>query len=183
MTNTKTLKGRRSKLKKLDRRMRSLLSDKRAISVTLSTLILTAGVIAAGIAILYWAYSWGNVANDQYSSTVTNNQNAILESLSFEYITYSSTNSRLTVYVINCGLSNSLNLTRLYIWNSANQPLGTYTIAQLYRTSDSANISSLSRGAEGYFNVAFAASPLVSGFYTIRVVTGSGRNYDGSFSF
>jgi hypothetical protein len=164
---------------------RNLLFDKRAVSVALTTMIITAGVIAAGIAVLYWAYSWGNVANNQYGSTVANNQNSIQENIAFEYINYSniSTNGQLTVYVINCGLSNKVNLTRLYIWNSANQLVGTYNILQLYRTSDGTAISnnSLNIGDEGYFNVTIPT--LTSGYYTIRVVTGRGRNFDGSFSF
>lgn len=166
--------------------IRNLLFDKRAVSVALTTMIITAGVIAAGIAVLYWAYSWGNVANNQYAGTVANNQNSIQENIAFEYITYSNINSnngQLTVYVINCGLSNNVNLTRLYIWNSTNQLIGTYDISQLYRTSDGTAISnnSLNIGDEGYFNVTIPT--LTSGYYTIRVVTGRGRNFDGSFSF
>ena len=174
--------ARMSKKRSVDlraKKLRSFLFDKRAVSVALTTLIISAGVVAAGIAVLYWARSWGNMANDQYASSVANSQNSILEGLSFEFITYSS--SKLTVYVISCGLSNNMTLARLYIWNNVNQPIGTYNIFQLYRTSDGANISSLNKGDEGYFQV--APSPaLSSGYYTIRVVTGSGRNFDGSLS-
>ena len=38
--------------------------NKRAVSVALSTMIITAGVIAAGIAVLYWAYSWETLQID-----------------------------------------------------------------------------------------------------------------------
>jgi len=178
-----TKKNRNSKPTKL---IRNLLSDKRAVSVALTTMIITAGVIAAGIAVLYWAYSWGNVANSQYASTVANNQNSIQESIAFEYVNYSNIGStgQLTVYVINSGLSNNVTLTRLYIWNSANQLIGTYNILQLYRTSNGTAISnnSLNIGDEGYFNV---TTPTLAsgGWYTIRVVTGRGRNFDYSFSF
>lgn len=160
--------------------VRNLLFDKRAVSVVLSTLIITAGVIAAGIAVLYWAYSWGNIANDQYASTIANSQNSMQEGLSFEFI--SCSNNVLTVYVINSGLSNNVTLARLYIWNSTNQPIGAYNITQLNPMNGKATIFSLNKGGEGYFQV--TPSPaLSSGYYTIRVVTGSGRNFDGSFSF
>jgi hypothetical protein len=146
-------------------------------------MIITAGVIAAGIAVLYWAYSWGNIANNQYASTVANNQNSIQENIGFEFVNYNSTNYQLKVYVINSGLSNNVTLDRLYLWNSANQPIGTYNITQLYLTSNPGTpISSLNKGGEGYFTV--TPSPrLSSGYYTLRIVTGSGRNFDGSFSF
>ena len=177
-----TKKTRNSRPAKL---IRNLLFDKRAISVAITTMIITAGVIAAGIAVLYWAYSWGNVANSQYGSTVANNQNSIQESVAFEYVNYSNiggTNGQLTVYVINSGLSNNVTLTRLYIWNSANQFIGTYNILQLYGTSSGAPISSnsLNIGDEAYFNV--TTSALTPGYYTIRVVTERGRNFDYPFS-
>jgi len=176
-----TKKIRHSKPVKL---IRNLLFGKRAISVALTTMIITAGVIAAGIAVLYWAYSWGNIANSQYASTVGNNQNSIEESIAFEFVNYSSANNQLTVYVINSGLSNGVTLDRLYLWNSTNQPIGSYNIGQLYRISDGTAISmnSLNKGDEAYFTI--TPSPkLSSGYYTLRIVTGSGRNFDDSFSF
>jgi hypothetical protein len=99
------------------------------------------------------------------------------------YSNIGSTNGELTVYVINSGLSNNVTLTRLYIWNSANQFIGTYNILQLYGTSSGTPISSnsLNMGNEGYFNV--TTPTLTSGYYSIRVVTGRGRNFDYSFSF
>jgi hypothetical protein len=163
-------------------RITSFLINKRAVSVALTTMIITAGVIAAGIAVLYWAYSWGNIANDQYASTIANNQNSIQENIAFEYVTYSSTSNQLTVYVINSGLSNGVTLDRLYLWNSANRPIGTYNIIQLHRTSNGTAISRLNKGDEGYFTVTPSPS-LSSGYYTLRIVTGSGRNFDYSFSF
>jgi hypothetical protein len=161
--------------------IRKVLFDKRAISVALSTMIITAGVIAAGIAVLYWAYTWGNLANQQYSETVTNNQNSIGENIAFEYVTYH--NNQLTVYILNCGLTNGVTLVRLYLWNSTNQLMGTYDISQLYNTTNPhLPIPCLDKGDEGYFNIT-PSQALNSGYYTLRVVTGSGRNFDESFSF
>lgn len=169
---------------KLMRSLRNLLFGKRAISVAVTTMIITAGVIAAGIAVLYWAYSWGNIANSQYSNTVGNNQNSIEESISFEYVSYSSASNQLTVYVINSGLDGGVTLDRLYLWNSTDQPIGSYSIGQLYEISGNTPISSntLSKGDEAYFTITPSPS-LASGYYTIQIVTGSGRNFDDSFTF
>ena len=166
------------------RLIRKLLFSKRAISVALTTLIITAGVIAAGIAVLYWAYSWGNVANKEYASTIAYNQNSIGENLGFEYVNYSSANGQLTIYVINSGLSNGVTLDRLYLWNSSNQPIGTYNIGQLYQigTGTAISMNSLNSHDEGFFTVALSPK-LSSGYYTLRIVTGSGRNFDDSFTF
>lgn len=176
--------------------VRNLLSDKRALSVVLSTMIITAGVIAGGIAVLYWAYGWGNLANNQYASTITNNQNSIEQNLAFEYISYSngsnSLTGNLTVYVINNGLGN-VSLSRLYIWNSTNALLTTQPISAMYNITSNLPLSTspsyattLSPGEEGYFNITGLDLTQVVGspaFYSIRVVTSSGMNFDGSFSY
>lgn len=168
-------------MKRLHRKIRSLLFDKRAISVTLSTLILSAGVIAFGITVLYWATSWGNVANQQYSATVANSQDAIGERLAFEYTTYSGNN--LTVYLINNGMSNNVSIARVYIWDSSSQLKGTFTPSGLMNITKPNNAipgNSLDKGEDGYFTIT-VNPPLISGYYTFRVVTERGRNFDGSF--
>ena len=203
MRRLQALSARRSKKRSVNMRakkLRSFLFDKRAVSVALSTLIISAGVVAAGIAVLYWARSWGAIADQQYSNSVAQSQAAISERIAFEYIAYSKFNSTLgtlSVFIINCGLSNNVSIARMYIWNSQSVPIGTFPVSPqtsltLYNiTSNSAipNSQGLSVGNDGYFNVTMA-SPGPSGlfstssgsFYIVRVVTASGRNYDGSFS-
>ena len=163
--------------------------NKRAMSVALSTMIITAGVIAAGIAVLYWAYGWGNVANTQYAQTVTNGQNSIEESISFEYISYSG--SSLTVYVINSGMMN-VTLVRLYVWDSAGVQISnaSFSINQLSSLKDTAGSSpkyimdAQIPPAHEYYEASFTVNvgSGLSGYYSFRVVTASGRNFDGSFS-
>lgn len=175
MPNRKTRNQKPTKL------IRNLLSDKRAISVALTTMIITAGVIAAGIAVLYWAYSWGNIANQEYSQTISNNQNATSERLAFEYISYSDTNSQLTVYVINCGKVNNLEIARIYIWDNSQQIIGTYESPTLLNIDDDSIITNgLNINGEG--KAIIPNIPDLSGYYTLRVVTERGRTFDGSFS-
>jgi len=163
--------------------VRNLLFDKRAVSVALSTMIITAGVIAAGIAVLYWAYSWGNIANDQYANATANSMSAIQENLAFEYVVYSD--SKLTVNMINCGMSNNVGIARVYIWNNYSQPVGTFqpdTPGLMYiGTTTAIPGNSLNKGMDGYFNITVTSSNL-HGYYLFRIVTERGRNFDGSFS-
>lgn len=175
-------------MKRLHRKIRSLLFDKRAISVALSTIILTAGVIAFGITILYWAYSWGAVANQKYSDTVSASMSAIEERIAYEYITYSSV-SGLTVNIINCGKSNNVSIARVYILNSTWE--GTYSFPPLMLMNITNNqvIPNLNMTDDGYFNIPAQARPNIpaltlspSSYYTIRVVTQRGRNFDTQFS-
>jgi hypothetical protein len=145
-------------------------------------MIITAGVIVAGIAVLYWAQSWGNVADQQYTQTVNTNSQAMQENIGFEYTTYN--NGQLTLYIINSGTSNSMTIARLYIWNTANQLIPSSNVANLYSTSSGKVLplnNVLQKGVEVNFNV---TATLTSGnYYTIRIVTGSGRNFDEAFSY
>lgn len=170
-------KNRKFKPTKL---IRGLLFDKRAVSVALTTMMITGGVLAAGIFVLYWAYSWGNVANNQYFLTVSNAQNSTQENLSFEYL--STANNQLTIYVINSGLCDDMNFSRLYIWNDANQLIGYYnnTQFQFFDINNGTPITSLNKGDEGKLVV--PSVTFGSGYYTIRAVTGRGRNFDTTFS-
>jgi hypothetical protein len=161
-------------------------TNKRAVSVALSTMIITAGVIAAGIAVLYWTYSWGNVADQQYSQTVNSNSLAMQENIGFEYVNYA--NPQLTIYIINSGQSNYMTLRSVYLWDTGNNLKGTYQNLILYLTSTIGQPSptplptnyDLTRGIEVYFTINIGQ--LSSGYYTVRLVTGSGRNFDYTFS-
>jgi len=164
-------------------RKRSFWSDKRAASVALTTLIITAGVVAAGISVLYWAYSWGTVANAEYSQAIGSSQNATQERIAFEFATYSE--GQLTVYLLNCGVVNDVKVARVYVWDNSSQLVGNFVPDEpgLMYLSDHLPIlsNSLDVSDEGYFTVTI--DPVLErGFYTFRVVTERGRNFDGSFS-
>ncbi len=163
-----------------------LIFNKRAVSVALSTMIITAGVIAMGIAVLYWSYSWGNMAKRQYGETVSAGSVAIEERLSFEYIAYSAPESNLTVNVLNWGKANNLSIVRVYLWDKLNNPVGTFPDSNynivLMNITTGAPIptNSLNAREEGYFNLTVSLDS--NSYYNIRVVTDRGRNFDGSFS-
>lgn len=164
-----------------ERSAKSFLLNKKAASVVVSTLILTAGVLAMGIAILYWASSWGSIATRTYSTAEGNSAKAIQERLGFEYIDYRS--NVLTVNVINWGTSANLTIANVYIYNNAHQYIGNYSRPTLRSISTNSLITAgLAAGGEGYFQI--TPSPvLASGsFYYLRIVTGRGRTFDGTFA-
>ena len=163
--------------------------DKRAVSVALSTMIITAGVIAAGITVLYWAYGVGNVADRQYSPSVSNSTSALGEQLGFEYTTYPVSSGSLYVYLINCGTSNNLTIAHVYLWSSTFVqilPTKSWNLSPLYYTATPlkpipASTGGLGIGREGYFIL--SGLSLSSGtYYNLRVVTGRGSNFDEAFS-
>ncbi len=162
------------------RRAKVFLFEKKAASVVVSTLILTAGVLAMGIAILYWASSWGRIATRTYSTTEANSAKAIQERLGYEYIDYSG--NVLTVNVINWGTSANLTIANVYIYNKAHQYVGNYSRPTLRSISNNSLITvGLAAGGEGYFQITPNPALASGSFYYLRIVTGRGRTFDGTF--
>lgn len=170
-------------LLRVERGVQHLFGNRKGVSVVISTVVLSAGVLALGIAVLYWAYSWGSIANLQYSKSVANSSYAVSERLGFEYISYSSTGNVLTVNVINWGNANNLTIIRVFVWDSYHTDMAAGSPSQFTYITNGSLIQNnyLNMGEEGRFTVV-VQSPLQDGhYYNIRVVTGRGRNFDGSF--
>ncbi len=165
------------------RRLKSILLNKKAVSAVVGTIVLTAGVLGMGIAILYWVYSWGNIATITMTKTEGNNARALQERLGFEYIDYSSNTNTLTVSIINWGNSNNVTVANFYIYNNARQYLGDYARPTIrYLTNNTVVPFGLPIGGEGYFQITPSPSLTSSTFYYIRIVTDRGRTFDGSFA-
>ena len=175
---------KRIRNQKATKPVRKFLHDRRALGVALTTMMITAGVVAAGIAVMYWTYSWGNIANDEYSKNISNSQDFMGERLAFEFTTYSSVSRQLTINVINCGMTNNVSIARVYVWGSSSQLTGTFTpdAPGLMNITSGAAIpgNKLNKGEDGYFKITFS-QPLSLEYYTFRVVTERWRNFDGSF--
>jgi hypothetical protein len=183
----KTLKTQLTKIDHHPRRkLQKLFTNRKAASVVLSTIILTAGVLAMGIAVLYWATSMGGIARSQYSSTVADDSIAIQERIGYEYVNYQS--NTLTVYLINWGKTNDTKISRVYVWDSNHNPLGAGASFELGTTPASGLMfmgnttaipnQSLNMGDEGKFTITFSLDSPAP--YSIRIVTERGRTYDYS---
>jgi hypothetical protein len=164
------------------RKIRNLLSNRQAASVVVSTIVLTAGVLAMGIAVLYWAYSWGNIANRTYASAEANSAKAVQERLGFEYIDYSRSSNILTVNLINWGTVGTVDIVNVHLWDNMRQPLGNYSNPSLKNITNDAAISSLNITDEGYFQITPVPPLALNSLYYIRVVTERGRTFDSSFA-
>jgi hypothetical protein len=163
------------------RKAKKLLVDKRAVSVALSTMIITAGVVAMGIAILYWAYAWGKVATVEISSGMQSDSNAIEERIGYEYISVSGT--QVTVNIINWGKTGNVSVARVYIWDNDHNPIELTADTTLMDIDGGAPIAgnTLTPGGEGKFTVTTSAL-VTDSYYNIRIVTERGRNFDSSFA-
>jgi hypothetical protein len=168
---------------RMKRQFLGLVRNKKAVSVVVSTVILTAGVIAMSIAVLYWTYGMGKISHIEYSKSTNSSMSALNERIGFEYVSYTGTT--LTVNIINCGRTDNVNVTRIYVMNSGYHDVAVSSgqgVTLYYIDSPATRVSGnhLDIGNEG--QVSMTGLSLTSGFYYLRITTGRGRNFDTSFA-
>ena len=165
------------------RALHHLLYNKKAASVVVSTVVLTAGVLAMSIAVLYWTYSMGKITNIEYKENTSANSNAVEERIGFEQI--SGSNHSVTVYAINWGKADNISIAHVLVLDSSYNYVGSNMSNVRLRNIDAPNnfISGnhLRIGADGYFNASLSAQLTPDTIYYVRIVTARGRNFDGSF--
>ena len=146
----------------------------------LSTVVLTSCVLGMGIAVLYWTYGIGKVGNIEYSKSTKASINAIEERIGFEYISYSSNN--VVVNIINWGKADNISIARVYVLNTSYSHVAVSNNVALKNITDNNAISEnkLRLGCEGYFTI--TTNLASNSIYYVRIVTGRGRNFDGSFA-
>jgi hypothetical protein len=167
--------------KKVARTSRKIATNRKAVSAVVSTMFLTAAVLGMGIAILYWANSWGTMASREYAKSMTDNSNAVQERIAFEHVTYSTSTRTLTVNLISWGPAKNVTIARVFVWNSLHASMGNFPQPVL-RAIDPphAQVNRLNPSTEAYFTLSFPY--LAPGIYNIRIVTERGRNFDGTFA-
>jgi hypothetical protein len=162
------------------RKAKKLVADKRAVSVALSTMIITAGVVAMGIAILYWATAWGKVATIEISNGMQSDSKAIEERLGYEYI--SASGNQVVVNIINWGKTGNVNITRAYIWDSDHNPVGLSPEIHMFNIDTGQPVYELNPGDEAKFTLTTTSTFSPDSYFNIRIVTERGRNFDSSFA-
>jgi hypothetical protein len=156
----------------------------------LATIIIVFGSVA-----YYYASNLTTTATNNYSSSLADSQQAIAERIGFENVGYDSSSSKLTVYIINCGSANNIQINSVFLYNSSYNLVGVYSanstdsISALKPINSGVpipTISSLNVGKECYFtlwkDVSGKGISLSSGsIYTIHLITKSGGVFDYDF--
>jgi len=156
---------------------KKMIAERRAISPVISNLILVAGVIAVGFAVLAYINSNGSIFAQEYGRTVTSDINTLKERLAFEYVFYNSTTRDLSLYLLNYGAINNVNLSAIYLGNSSWHTA--FSGIQL-RYFNGTEASALNIGEEGY--CLLPPTTLVSGkAYTVRITTKRGSVFGYTF--
>ncbi|MFP3984952.1 MAG: hypothetical protein ACLFU9_03165 [Candidatus Bathyarchaeia archaeon] len=156
-----------------------LFRNKRALSAAISNVILTGAVIAISFVVLVWAQNRSDSYNTQYGDAISADIAKLKERLAFEHVFYSSGNSELWIYLINCGTINEVSIQAVYVRNATWYRMfsqSEFDLKYLNQTST----QSLNIGEGGY--LVLSQISLVSGrSYSVRIVTGRGSNFDYTF--
>ena len=155
---------------------RSML-NRRAESAVISSVILVAAVIAMGIAVLLYANSRSNIFAQEYSQAVNDDIIKLNEGIAYENIIYYSGTKTLSLYLINYGAANDVEIADVYLFNSTwtNET----TDFQLRYFNDT-ETSDLGIGEEGY--VLLESQTLTRGtVYTVKITTERGSTFGKEF--
>ena len=180
--------------------MRKILNwsrNRRALSPIFATVLLATMIIVFGSVAYYYSTNLTTNATNNYVSTSSASQQAIAERIGFENVIYNSSSpAKLTVYIINSGSTNNLQINSAFLYDSNHNIVGVYTFSggsiSAFNSIDSGAPtpnSGLNVGKEAYFTITLGKDAsgnnilLSSGsFYTINLITknGSGFNYEFS---
>jgi uncharacterized protein (UPF0333 family) len=170
--------------------------NKRALSPIFATVLLAAIIIVVGSVAYFYASNVVTTSTNDYSSTITNSQQAIGERLAFENVVYNaSSTNRLTVYIMNCGGSNGVKLNTAYLYDSKHNIVAVFSSQNANSISPLKSIdspsatpsSSLNVGKECYFTLGKDTSGntftlSTSQIYTIHLITKSQGAFDYDFT-
>jgi len=159
------------------RKIRKMLRGRRAVSAVVSNVILTGAVITVGFVVLAWTQSRSSAYNEQYSEAMNADVARLKERLTFEYVFYNNSANNVSVYVMNSGTINSINITTVYVsnatWFTSNSSI---TLKFLNGTST----NDLDTGEEGYF-VLRQVSLVTGNSYSVKIITGRGSTFESTF--
>jgi len=159
------------------RKIWKLLHERRAVSTVVSSVILTGAVIAVSFVVLFWAQYRSSAYNEQYSEAMNADIARLKERLAFEYVFYNQTGRSLSVYLMNCGTIDNVNITTVYVKNNTwFTPFSSIGLKFLNGIST----NDFDIGEEGYF-VLSSVSLVAGKSYSVRVVTGRGSTFDHTF--
>jgi hypothetical protein len=178
-------------------KLRNWRHNKRALSPIFATVLLASIILVFGSVAYYYSANLTNAATNNYVNKVSNSQQSMSERIGFENVVYHSSTSpaTLTVYMINSGSANNLQVDSVFLYLTASHSLvgqpyqgsvrtSAGPIFALYSIDNGATIqsNSLNIGNEGYFTVPLSGALQSGTSYTIHVITQSGSSFDYEFT-
>jgi len=165
----------------LVRRIPRIIFDKRAVSNVISATILTGVVIALSLSMFTWAQGRTSVYNSEYRETVDAETAKLKEKLIFEYVFYGNPSDDITVYLLNCGTIDDVEIKNVYVSNSTWLSNPSFSTLKFLNGTEIPD-QDLDVGEEGYFVLSQLSTNLKTGaYYCVKVVTVRGATFDSNF--
>ena len=169
---------------------RSLRNDRRAISPIFATMMLVAIVMIFGTVAFVVSSSLTQNATDQYTDAVQDSQQSISERLSFENVYYNSATKALTIYIINSGMAENVQVNSVLVYDNSGLVGDGYSgneLSALTSLDEGSTLTGLNVGDEGVFTVSPVTksdgNALTTGnVYTIHLLTNSGSRFTYAFT-
>ena len=174
------------------------LHNRRALSPIFATVLLASIIIVFGSVVYYYASNITTTSTNNYSNSLSNSQQSIAERIGFENVLYNSSSpAKLTIYIINSGSANNIQINSVFLYDSTHNIIGAYSSSDgsisALKPIDPAvpaptTISSLNVGKEASFTVTLRTDSsgnniLSSGsIYTVNLITKSGSDFNYEFS-
>ncbi len=171
--------------------------SKRALSPIFATVLLASMIIVFGSVAYYYSTNITTNATNSYVNSMSGSQQSIAERIGFENVAYNSSSpAKLTVYIINSGSTNNLQINSTFLYDSSHNIIGVYTFSSgsisALKPIDSGvptPNSGLNVGQEAYFTITLGKDAsgnnisLTSGsIYTINLITKNGSDFNYEFS-
>lgn len=172
----------------MGRKFPKISNNKLGLSPIFATVMLAVIIIFAGSLAFYFSTNLTTTATNQYSNAISNTQQSLSERVGFENIVYKTSPTTLTIYIINCGSANNLQLNSVFLYDSnhkqVGQPYSGSQISALYQIDTGTPIidNHLNAGDEGYFRITLGESLTSGSMYTLHLITKSGSSFDYEFS-
>ncbi len=157
---------------------RRLVINRRGISAVISNMILATAVIAMGFAVLVYVTSTSESFVTEYNGAVSSDISKLQEAISLEYWSYNSSGGRLSVYFLNSGQVNNVNVTSVYVTNSSwDMRFSSVTLKYFNGTV----ATSLGIGEEEFIDL-FPLTLVEGNSYTIKIITRRGSVFENAFT-
>ena len=180
------------------RKLCNWLRNERALSPIFATVLLASIILIFGSVAFYYSSNLTRTSTNNYSGQISNSQQAIGERIGFENVVYdSSSSAKLIVSIINSGSANNVQINTVFLYDSAYNIVGAYSISggsistlnPITSAGSTTSLTSLNVGKEAYFTILLGKDTsgntisLSSGsIYTIHLITKSGSTFDNEFT-
>ena len=157
---------------------------RRGLSPIFATMILATIIIVFGTVAYYYANNVTTATTNNYVKSSSVSQQSIAERISFENLIYNPGASSISIYVLNSGLANNLQINTFLLYNqSANDAIvgNPMALSSLTDLNTGKAITSLNIEEEGFFTVTNVPN-LGNSAYTVTLLTVSGSAFSYEFT-